>query len=121
MNAACTNLSGEREASKGRYQRRTVRSSEGNSAFRLCHGYIDQTRELAYGFIALVYEAACILMNIFKVSDLLVQSRNLIGEGVDLFHRLHDIQVQTAALRLEIACLCIESGSKIVRRRDHSL
>src|ERR1019366_3454476 len=64
---------------------------------------------------------AGVLVDAFKVADLLVDTGNLRGQAVHLGDRLHDVLVNIGALRLKVLGGVVEVGGQGVGRGQHAL
>jgi len=60
-------------------------------------------------------------VHVFEGSDLLIQGRNLRGERVDLADGLDQVQVEIAALRLQVMRGGIEGGGQVAGGGQYSL
>ena len=84
----------QRETLVGHHQRNAVCRGQGQPMFGLRDGNIDQARELANQFVALILYGAGIFSQALHLCDLAVERRNLAGQPVDLVDGLRHCLVQ---------------------------
>src|SRR5436305_15094080 len=69
----------------------------------------------------MVYQRAGVVVDVLQVGDLLIETGDLSGDCVELPNCLNNVQVEVGALRLQIACGRVETGSEIACRGQHTL